>query len=261
VLASSSPADATQLNFGSGFEVEMKGLQFERDTALRFNELGWQVQTTPQSRDYGADLVCSVGNEKLIVQCKDYTRPIGIQAIQEVIGATSHYKGTIAALIFRGRVTKHAHALALSNNVVVLSIDDLEVGCILDRLKDRENIEEAERRKAERRKNIEDRINETLLKKRLVLYAFEKKFIEQYIIANSDRWRHEWNTKYGSNFTNNNTESKESAIRRFGSSLKILKSYFIKERISVIIPDYQSYVASILKINQNDLIKKRNIGQ
>jgi hypothetical protein len=235
----------------------MKGLQFERDTALRFKELGWRVETTPQSNDYGADLVCSVGDEKLIVQCKDYTNnSIGIKGIQEVIGARSHYKGTIAALIFRGRVTKQAYALALSNNIFVFSIDDLEVGCILDRLKDREAIEEAEKRKAERKKITEDRRKNVLLKKRLALYDYEKQFIEKYIIENSDRWKCEWNTKYNSNNIANKTAPKGAAVGFFGFSLRFPGSYFFKPATSVKAPDYQSYVASILNMHQEDLIKK-----
>lgn len=171
----------------------MKGIEFEKEAASRLMELGWNVEHTPASNDYGADLICTIGSEKLIVQCKIYSaKPISIGAIQETFGAKAHYGGTVAALVYRGRVTKNAIKLAKSSNVYVLSIDQLEVGCVIDRITERENIIEGQKRKQERdlqrQIHIQEKIN--------LINQFKDEFISQYIATNIETWKHDWNVNH-----------------------------------------------------------------
>jgi restriction system protein len=238
----------------------VKGLQFEIDTAIRFEELGWSVETTPRSNDYGADLICAVGKEKLIVQCKDYSsKSIGIKAIQEILGALSHYNGTIGALVFRGKVTKQAYTLAKSNNVFIISIADLEAGCIFDRLKKREDIEKAEKNKAERQRAVreeQDRKRISHTKRIDFLYDYGKKFIELYIENNKEKWAKEWSEKFSHDV---NREAKN-----FGNwTSRILQLRFLSNNRSSSVPgaicnpvkDYASYEADMLKFNEQQILQ------
>jgi Holliday junction resolvase len=167
----------------------VKGIDFEKEVASQLVQLGWSVQHTAFSNDYGADLICTVQSEKLIVQCKDYSsKPIGISAIQEVLGAIAHYGGTFGALIYRGRVTQNAIKLAISSNILVISIEDIEVGSKLDRIIDREEIIEAERRKKGRDevrlKEIQNRNN--------ILRRYEEHYIAEYKKNNFATWNSYW---------------------------------------------------------------------
>jgi restriction system protein len=167
----------------------VKGLQFEQNIFFRLRDLGWNVELTPSSNDYGADLICTLGNEKLVVQCKTYSsRSIGISAIQEVLGAIAHYRGSFGALIFRGKVTKNALKLADSSKIYVISIDDLEVGCPLDRLKESLKIGEAKERQLKR----ENSRRRAQAKKNEEIGKYIDEFIKNYIQINSEQWKENW---------------------------------------------------------------------
>src|SRR4051794_17171107 len=62
----------------------MGGIAFEVEVQDRFRSLGWRVEQTPVTGDYGADLVARLAGEIVVVQCKDYGSPAGVRAVQEV---------------------------------------------------------------------------------------------------------------------------------------------------------------------------------
>jgi DNA-directed RNA polymerase subunit RPC12/RpoP len=111
------------------------GTDFEKRSADRLSELGWECSHTPTSGDFGADLICKCGNETLIVQCKDYSEgnSIGVAAVQETITAKLHFKADVALLLFQGRVTQQGQKLAKSVGVELAHISDLCSGWVLDR--------------------------------------------------------------------------------------------------------------------------------
>ena len=75
------------------FQVDkMSGEEFERYLKCHFEKLGFKVELTPKSHDYGADLIMRKDGERIVIQAKRYKESVGIKAVQEIIGALQYYK-------------------------------------------------------------------------------------------------------------------------------------------------------------------------
>ncbi len=104
----------------------LDGFAFERYLAQLLRSRGYKVLVTPESGDFGADLVVTdVHGERAVVQAKRYTGAVGIKAVQEVVGSKAHYKATQAFCITNSTFTPAAQTLAKSNGVALLSRRDL----------------------------------------------------------------------------------------------------------------------------------------
>ncbi len=96
---------------------EMSGKEFEKLLLLLFRKTGYRVSLTPDSQDYGADLILDKDGKKTIIQAKRCKNPIGVKAVQEVASAVKHYKANKAIVITNNRFTENAYNLARSNEV------------------------------------------------------------------------------------------------------------------------------------------------
>jgi HJR/Mrr/RecB family endonuclease len=68
--------------------------------------------------DYGADIIArGFLFSKIVVQCKHYSRPVGVRAVQEVNAARIYYGASRAAVATNNTFTKHARELARKCNV------------------------------------------------------------------------------------------------------------------------------------------------
>lgn len=78
------------------------------------------VQVTPKSGDYGADIICKdkKGN-KYAVQCKMYSKPVGYKAVEEVLGAMHYYNCNKAIVVTNSTYTKQAVEAADKVGVVL----------------------------------------------------------------------------------------------------------------------------------------------
>lgn len=95
----------------------MSGEDFERYLKAHFEKIGYRVSTTPASNDYGADLVLTKNNEKVIVQAKRYTGKIGNKAIQEATGALGFYGAGRGMVVTNSYFTSNAVKLAKANHI------------------------------------------------------------------------------------------------------------------------------------------------
>ncbi|MEZ2240568.1 restriction endonuclease [Microcoleus sp.] len=95
----------------------MTGKEFEKFLEIHFKNLGYSVNLTQDSQDYGADLVLYKDGAKTVVQAKRSKNPVGIKAVQEVAGAVRHYNGNKGRVITNNRFTENACKLAKSNDV------------------------------------------------------------------------------------------------------------------------------------------------
>ncbi|WP_198344075.1 restriction endonuclease [Mycobacterium dioxanotrophicus] len=64
---------------------EMSGLEFEDYVARVARSCGVPVIMTPLSGDWGVDLIVGHRPNRLAVQCKRQSRPVGAGAVQEVV--------------------------------------------------------------------------------------------------------------------------------------------------------------------------------
>ncbi|XTI71822.1 restriction endonuclease [Acidithiobacillus sp. AC3] len=99
--------------------------QYEQFCAALLANNGWHVQTTAKTGDYGADVIATKGNQKIIVQCKQWTSSVGIKAVQEAHGALSYYKGTRAVVVTTSKYSQAAQELAKKTGVSLISHEDL----------------------------------------------------------------------------------------------------------------------------------------
>lgn len=100
---------------------KMSGIEFEEYAAAVLKGCGYEIEEiTAQSGDYGADIIIYGDEERIAVQCKRYSRPVGVKAVQEVISAMKHYDCDKAIVITNSTYTNQAYTLAEDNEVVSL---------------------------------------------------------------------------------------------------------------------------------------------
>ena len=103
--------------------MSQKGHQYEIDVAKYLRRCGyWGVKVTGTSgRDYGVDIVARKGLfSKYAVQCKRYSNPVGVQAIQQVVAGKRVYNCNKAMVVTNNVFTKNARVLAEENGVYLI---------------------------------------------------------------------------------------------------------------------------------------------
>ena len=102
---------------------KLDGWQFEKYCATLFRKLGYSVQITKCSGDFGADLIL---NNSISVQCKLYSNPVGLHALQEVFSSMARYKTKSAWVITNSTFTKQATEYAKDANIKLIDNKELE---------------------------------------------------------------------------------------------------------------------------------------
>lgn len=95
----------------------MTGEEFEEFLACCFRNLGYAVEMTPKTGDFGADLILAKGGKKTVVQAKRYQGKVRNSAVQEVVGAVKYYGAREAIVITNSDFTSNARKLAEANGV------------------------------------------------------------------------------------------------------------------------------------------------
>lgn len=98
----------------------MSGSEFEARLAALFADIGYAVVRTGASGDFGADLVLEGVDGRTVVQAKRYDGAVGIDAVQQVIGATRYYDATRALAVTNSTFTSAATELAAAHDVELL---------------------------------------------------------------------------------------------------------------------------------------------
>jgi restriction system protein len=110
---------------GIGEIDRMDGVRFEQYLGHLFRSQGFRAEVTQARGDYGADLVLTQGNRRIVVQAKRYTKNVGLKAVQEVQSAKAHYRANEAWVVTNSQYTEQAKKLARSNNVRLIARDEL----------------------------------------------------------------------------------------------------------------------------------------
>ena len=116
--------DFLQENFDSVPELErintMDGREFELFTGKLFKALGYtNVTVTQSSCDFGADVIAEKDDVRFAIQCKRYSVPVGISAVQEVIASKSLHDCHVACILTNNTFTPAAKELARKNLVIL----------------------------------------------------------------------------------------------------------------------------------------------
>ncbi|MCC8110315.1 MAG: restriction endonuclease [Ruminococcus sp.] len=98
----------------------MTGEEFEALLAAQFRQKGFRAETTPKSKDYGADLVMRREKKKIVVQAKRYSGKVGIKAVQEIVAAREYYDADLAVVCTNSFFTSSAKNLTKKCHVVLI---------------------------------------------------------------------------------------------------------------------------------------------
>ena len=102
------------------------GVDFEKIMIRTLRDAGMVVHDTPASNDYGADLIIEYRGLQIAGQCKYYSNPVSVKAIQEVIGAIGYYNCDAGVVFTNNVFTQQAINLASSNGILLIDGDTLE---------------------------------------------------------------------------------------------------------------------------------------
>ena len=117
-----------QRHYGSLHIDELKklsGIEFEDYLAELFKSQGYQVEMTPLTGDYGADLILHKDQQRIAVQAKCYTGSVGISAVQEALSGMAYYRCHSAWVVTTGNYTPNAVELAKKSNVRLFGSNEL----------------------------------------------------------------------------------------------------------------------------------------
>ena len=89
------------------------GEEYERYVAEKLEEKGfYNVRLTPSSGDYGVDILAEKGGVKFAFQCKHYSHPVGVKAVQEIYAGCRKYGMERPVVVANTRFTPNAETLA-----------------------------------------------------------------------------------------------------------------------------------------------------
>jgi restriction system protein len=104
----------------------MKGHDFEKYIGVLLRDLGYQVDHTRLSGDFGADLILKKEGQCIAAQLKRYRGLVGIEAIYQAVGSKAYYHCENAAVITNSYFTSAAKKSAKVNNCWLVDRDDLK---------------------------------------------------------------------------------------------------------------------------------------
>lgn len=88
---------------------EMEGHDFEQFCAKLLSNHGFcEVEVTKGSGDYGIDILAEKDGVTYAIQCKRYTSPVGVKAIQEAYTGRDFYDRMVGAVMTNQYFTKPA---------------------------------------------------------------------------------------------------------------------------------------------------------
>lgn len=104
---------------------KLSGLDFEYYLYFLFKKHGIRTKITSYTHDFGADLILRYHGKKIVIQAKRWNDNVGIQAVQETIGAKSYYKAHYGAVITNSFYTRSAVELAKASDIALINRYDL----------------------------------------------------------------------------------------------------------------------------------------
>lgn len=101
------------------------GVGYERYVAASLTAAGFDITFTPASGDQGVDLVADRNGVRWALQCKNYQKPVGNDAVQQIHTGARFYNAARAVVVAPNGYTMAARQLAGSVGVECLHHDDL----------------------------------------------------------------------------------------------------------------------------------------
>lgn len=101
-------------------DIPESGYDFERIFVNILIGNGYEnVSLTKKSKDFGADILAEKDGIKFVVQCKYYSNPVGIEAVQQIYSAKIYYGSHVAVVATNSVFTRSAETLAKEAGVLL----------------------------------------------------------------------------------------------------------------------------------------------
>ncbi len=100
----------------------MNGRNYEKAVARYLRNHGYhRVRVTKGSGDFGVDVLARRFGHRYAVQCKYYSRPVGVSAVQQVVAGMAYYDCDRGIVVTNTTFTRQARELAEMNGVDLIS--------------------------------------------------------------------------------------------------------------------------------------------
>lgn len=103
----------------------MSGVEFEKFIQTLFEKRGYIAQTTKTSGDQGIDILASIDDINIGIQCKRYSSTVGNAAVQEALAGKEFYKLDKVFVVTNNKFSPSAIELAKRTNVAIWDGDKL----------------------------------------------------------------------------------------------------------------------------------------
>lgn len=106
---------------------DLEGHEFEYYCADLLRSHGFHnVEVTRGSGDYGADILCEREGVTYAVQCKTYSSPIGVFAVQEAAAGRDYYDRMVGVVMTNQHFTRNAQNAAHKLKILLWDREYLE---------------------------------------------------------------------------------------------------------------------------------------
>ncbi len=103
--------------------ASLNGVEFENYVSKVFSDQGFDVEHTPRSNDKGVDLILRRKDQTKIIQCKAYSKNVGVSAVRELKGIRHLWpEANEAVLVALYGFTKQAKEFARESDIELFSI-------------------------------------------------------------------------------------------------------------------------------------------
>ncbi len=106
---------------------EMEGIEFEKFCARLLQKRGFEeVQVTRSSGDFGIDILAVKEGVTYAIQCKRYTEPVGVAAIQQACAGREYYDRMVGVVMTNQYFTEPAQKAAKKLKILLWDREALE---------------------------------------------------------------------------------------------------------------------------------------
>ncbi len=99
----------------------------EGQTACLFRRLGYRVRRRPTTHDLGVDLALTRPGLRAIVQCKDWSRPVGPSVVRDLYGTLLHTGANLGILATSSTISRSTRRFAAGKPLLLLDGSILRV--------------------------------------------------------------------------------------------------------------------------------------
>ena len=110
----------TNLVTNKGYWLNKKGIPLENSVKTFLESKGWVAQTTNVVGDGGIDIICSKENKKVFIQCKGYSKPLGVSSIRDAAGVKMAHNPDEMIVIAPNGFTKGSIEFAKQSDVLLI---------------------------------------------------------------------------------------------------------------------------------------------